>query len=71
MSALGPWEKLHALEGRHQRVEREHDAARRGLRRHAPGDTAELHAAWRRYCEVIAELERSAAEFEELGTCRD
>jgi hypothetical protein len=65
------WEKLRSLEDRHQRVQSEYDAARRGLERLAPGDAAQLCAAWRRYCEVIAELERTTSEFEGLRACAD
>jgi hypothetical protein len=65
------WQKLRSLEDRHQRVQSEHDAARRGLERLAPGDAAQLREAWRRYCEVIAELERTTSEFEVLRACTD
>jgi hypothetical protein len=65
------WEKLRSLEGRHQRIQSEHDDARRGLERLARGDALQLSEAWRRYCEVIAELDRSAAEFEALRACKD
>ncbi len=65
------WEKLRSLENRHQRVQCEHDAARRGLERLTPGDAAQLREAWRRYCEVIAELERTTSEFEGLRACTD
>ena len=60
------WERLDRLEGRHQRAQAEHDSARRGLERLTPGEVAELHRAWSRYCEVIAELDQSTAEFEAL-----
>lgn len=65
------WERLSCLEVRHQRVQCEHDDARRGLEQIAPSESEELRQAWRRYCEVIAELERTAAEFEALRTCSD
>jgi hypothetical protein len=72
MSALEQqWQKLRALEDRHQRVQSEHDAARRGLERLAAGDAAQLREAWRRYCDVIAELERTTCEFEGLRACMD
>ncbi len=60
------WERLDTLEGRHQRIQSEHEALRRGLERVTHEEAAELHAAWRRYCEVIAELDRTAAELETL-----
>ena len=65
------WQRLQALEGRHQRIQSEHDDARRGLERLAAGDAAQLRAAWRRYCEVIAELDRTTSEFEGLRACTD
>lgn len=65
------WRRLQALEGRHQRIQSEHDDARRGLERLAAGDAAQLRAAWRRYCEVIAELDRTTSEFEGLRACTD
>jgi hypothetical protein len=65
----GFWERLDRLEGRHQRIQSEHDDARRGLERLSPTEAEEVRQAWRRYCEVIAELDRTAAEFEALRTC--
>jgi hypothetical protein len=55
------WDRL---EGRHQRVQSQHEAVRQNLERITPKETEELRHAWRRYCEVIAELEQTAAEFE-------
>jgi hypothetical protein len=63
------WERLDRLEGRHQRIQSEHETARRGLERVTPREAEELRKAWRRYCEVIAELDRTTAEFEVLRTC--
>jgi hypothetical protein len=60
------WERLDRLEGRHERAQAQHDSARRGLERLSPGELEELHRAWSRYCEVIAELDQSTAEFEAL-----
>jgi hypothetical protein len=65
------WERLDRLEGRHQRVQSEHDSARRGLERLTPLEAEELRRAWRRYCEVIAELDETTAEFEALRTRAD
>ena len=62
------WDRLDSLEGRHQRIQSEHEALRRGLERVTHEEAAELHAAWRRYCEVIAELDRTTAELEVLRT---
>ncbi len=67
----GFWERLDRLEERHQRVQSEHDLARRGLERLGPLEVEEVRRAWSRYCEVIAELERTTAEFEALRTCPD
>jgi hypothetical protein len=60
------WDRLDRLESHHQRIQSEHNEARRGLERLPPGESDELQQAWRRYCEVIAELDRTAAEFEVL-----
>jgi len=65
------WDRLDQLESRHQRVRSEHSEARRGLERLSPGESAQLREAWRRYCEVIAELDRTAGEFEALRTGSD
>ena len=62
----GFWERLERLDGRHQRAQAEHDSARRGLERLMAGDIEELRRAWHRYCEVIAELDESSAQFEAL-----
>ena len=60
------WERLDRLEGRHQRVQSEHDSARRSLECQTPREAEELRRAWLRYCEVIAELDETTAEFEAL-----
>jgi hypothetical protein len=65
------WERLDRLEGRHQRIQSEHDSARRSLERQMPREAEELLRAWVRYCEVIAELDETTAEFEALRTCAD
>jgi hypothetical protein len=62
------WDRLDRLEGRHQRVQSEHEAVRRNLERVTPREADELRHAWRRYCEVIAELEQTTAEFETFRT---
>ena len=62
------WERLDNLEGRHRRIQSEHDSVRRGLERVTQQEAAALRAAWRRYCEVIAELDRTTAELEILRT---
>jgi len=65
------WDRLDRLESRHQRVQSEHELVRRSLERVTPREAEELRYAWRRYCEVIAELERTTAEFEALRTRAD
>jgi prefoldin subunit 5 len=58
------WERLDRLEARHQRIQSEHEAARRGLERVRAEDAVELVNAWRRYCEVIADLNQITAQME-------
>lgn len=65
------WDRLDRLESRHQRLQSEHNEARRGLERLSPSESDELSEAWRRYCDVIAELDQATAEFETLRTCAD
>jgi hypothetical protein len=60
------WERLDRLEIRHQQVQSQHEAMRRDLDRVMPCEADELRRAWRRYCEVIAELQQTTAEFESL-----
>ena len=65
----GFWERLEGLESRHRRAQSEHQRAQLGLERLPSGEPGELHQAWRRYCEVIAELDQATAEIESLRTC--
>jgi hypothetical protein len=60
------WERLDRLERSHQRVQADHESARRGLERLTSSELEELRRAWSRYCEVIAELDQTTAEFETL-----
>jgi hypothetical protein len=62
------WDRLDRLESDHNRIQCEHNEARRGLERLSASEFAELRAAWQRYCDVIAELDRTATEFEALRT---
>jgi hypothetical protein len=62
----GFWDRLERLESRHQRVQTDYDKARRGLERLTSEEAEEVRAAWRHYCEVIAELDATTAEFETL-----
>lgn len=65
------WERLTRLENRHQKVQSEHDSARRRLERVTPRETEELRDAWRQYCQVIAELDQTTAEIETLRTFKE
>jgi hypothetical protein len=60
------WERLDQLEDRHQRIQSDHDRARRGLERLSRNEVEEVRQVWQRYCEVIAELDQATAEFEAL-----
>jgi len=60
------WERLDLLESRHQKIQSEHEDARRGLERVRVEEIDELRAAWQRYCDVIAELDRATEELEAL-----
>lgn len=62
----GFWERLGRLEARHRRAQVAHENARRWLERLNPGEVEESGHAWRRFCEVIAELDQTAAELEGL-----
>jgi hypothetical protein len=62
------WERLDRLEGRHLRVQSEHESARRGLDRVTPREAVELRQAGRRSGAVIDELDKTTAEFEILRT---
>lgn len=65
------WDRLDRLESNHQRIQSAHNEARRGLERLSPDESEGLLEAWRRYCDVIAELDQTTAEFEALRTCND
>ena len=60
------WERLDSLESRHQKIQSEHEDARRTLERVRVEDIADLRVAWQRYCDVIAELDHATAELETL-----
>lgn len=55
------FDRLQRLEGRHQRLQSEHEVARRGLERLEAGAGEELREAWRHYCEVVGELDHISA----------
>jgi len=65
----GFWDRLDRLESRHRRAQSQHESAQRSLERLTPCETEELRQAWQRYCEVIAELDQTTAEFEVLRRC--
>jgi len=68
------WDRLDRLEGQHRRLQCEHESARRNMhesvRRHTndtdPAAAREIREAWRRYCSVIAQLDRATSELESL-----
>lgn len=60
------WDRLDRLESQHRRIQTEHECARRRLDTADPAAARELREAWLRYCDVIAELDRTANEFESL-----
>jgi len=60
------WKRLNRLERHHQRIQCEHETWRRSLERSRATLNADLRLAWERYCEVIAELERTTGELETL-----
>ncbi len=62
------WDRLDCLESRHRQIRSQHESARRGLKKIDPRASEEVHDAWRRYCDVIAELDRTIADVEAL--CR-
>ena len=63
----GFWERLHHLEARQQTLQAHHERLRRTL--DALSSSAmedELRETWKRYCEVVTELEIAADEFASL-----
>ena len=60
------WDRLDRLESRHQLLQSEHEAVRRGLERVRAQNSEELREAWDRYCSVIANLDSTTAELEVL-----
>ncbi len=60
------WDRLDRLESQHQRIQSEHEEVRRGLETVKREEAVELSRVWRRYCEVIAELDQTTAELEAL-----
>ena len=63
------WDRLKRLEDQHQKLQCDHERARRRLERlRVQQQTEELSLAWRQYCDVIAELDKTTAEFEALRT---
>jgi len=68
MNATGDgfWTHFETLEKRHQLAQCEHETARRRLELRQRERAANLMEAWNRYCEVIAELDKSTAEIEDF-----
>ena len=63
------WDRLDRLESRHRQALSAHESAQRDFERFSALEPGELRAAWERYCEVIAELDRATAEIETLRSC--
>ncbi|HUO20234.1 MAG TPA: hypothetical protein VMU44_10715 [Steroidobacteraceae bacterium] len=63
------WDRLDRLESRHRQVLSAHERAQREFERFSTLEPGELRAAWERYCEVIAELDRATADIESLRMC--
>jgi hypothetical protein len=63
------WDRLDRLESLHRRAQSEQENAQRSLERLSPHEAEEVRQAWQRYCEVIAELDRTTAQFEDLHRC--
>jgi hypothetical protein len=64
--ALPGCDDLARLQGRYRDLRREHELARARLARTAPAEADGLRAAWRDYCEVIAELDEAIAALRQL-----
>ena len=62
------FERLDRLEDHHRHVQCKHDSARRDLDCAGSLESAELRDCWQHYCQVIAELDQAAADFEVLRT---
>lgn len=61
------WERLRSLEDDHQRIQLNHERARRSLDSAvATADRNELRAVWDIYRAVIAELEKATERIEAL-----
>ncbi len=60
------WDRLDRLESHHRRIQSEHESVRRRLDRVDPAAVREIREVWLRYCEVIAELDRTTGELESL-----
>ena len=60
------WDRLNRIELQHQRAQCQHETLRRGLDALHGDHGGDLFDAWRRYCDVIAELDRTTAELEAL-----
>jgi len=60
------WDRLDRLESAHRKLQCEHESARRTLDRADPHGMQEVRDAWRHYCEVIAELDRTTEELDVL-----
>lgn len=60
------WDRLDRLESQHRRLQSEHESARRRMDNADPAAVREVREAWRCYCDVIEELDRTTSELESL-----
>jgi hypothetical protein len=65
------WDDLERLESRRRQLQLEHELAVRRLDEAKPKETRDLRAAWRDYCEVIAELDDTIAALQHLRADTD
>jgi hypothetical protein len=60
------WSRLNRVEGLHLHLQSRHEAVRRELTAIPSARNTGFHEVWRRYCEVIRELDMTTAELEAL-----
>jgi hypothetical protein len=62
------FERPDRLEDHHPRLQCKHDSARRHFDSAGSRESVEVRDCWRHYCQVIAELDQTGADFEALRT---
>lgn len=60
------WSRLNRVESHHLQLLARHEAMRRELTAIRGTPEVSFHDVWRRYCEVILDLDRTTAELEAL-----